>query len=52
MTYTIAVNEENAAFSRVVTAPTNGSAGTIHGVLEYYRNFYLRLPMIKLLNLF
>jgi L-serine dehydratase len=41
MTYAIAVNEENAAFSRVVTAPTNGSAGTIPGVLEYYRNFYL-----------
>ncbi len=40
MTYAIAVNEENAAFSRVVTAPTNGSAGTIPGVLEYYRNFY------------
>lgn len=40
MTYAIAVNEENAAFSRVVTAPTNGSAGTIPGVLEYYHNFY------------
>ncbi len=39
MVYAIAVNEENAAFSRVVTAPTNGSAGTIPGVLEYYRNF-------------
>lgn len=37
--YAIAVNEENAAFSRIVTAPTNGSAGTIPGVLEYYRNF-------------
>lgn len=40
MTYAIAVNEENASFSRVVTAPTNGSAGTIPGVLEYYLNFY------------
>ena len=40
MTYAMAVNEENAAFSRVVTAPTNGSAGTIPGVLEYYRQFY------------
>ena len=39
MTYAMAVNEENAAFSRVVTAPTNGSAGTIPGVLEYYRQF-------------
>lgn len=39
MAYAIAVNEENAAFSRIVTAPTNGAAGTIPGVLEYYRNF-------------
>lgn len=39
MAYAIGVNEENAAFSRIVTAPTNGSAGTIPGVLEYYRNF-------------
>ena len=39
MVYAIAVNEENASFQRVVTAPTNGSAGTIPGVLEYYRNF-------------
>lgn len=38
--YAIAVNEENADFGRVVTAPTNGSAGTIAGVLEYYRNQY------------
>lgn len=38
--YAIAVNEENASFGRVVTAPTNGSAGTIAGVLEYYRNQY------------
>jgi len=39
ITYAIAVNEENAAFSKIVTAPTNGSAGTIAGVLEYYKNF-------------
>ncbi|MFN8771303.1 MAG: L-serine ammonia-lyase [Neisseriaceae bacterium] len=37
--YAIAVNEENAAFGRIVTAPTNGASGTIPGVLEYYRNF-------------
>ena len=37
--FAMAVNEENASFSRIVTAPTNGSAGTIAGVLEYYRNF-------------
>lgn len=50
MTYAIAVNEENAAFSRVVTAPTNGAAGTIPGVLEYYRNFYLGANEDKLVE--
>lgn len=34
--YAIAVNEENAAGGRVVTAPTNGSAGVIPAVLMYY----------------
>lgn len=38
--YAIAVNEENAAGGRVVTAPTNGAAGIIPSVLSYYRNFY------------
>jgi L-serine dehydratase len=38
--YAIAVNEENAAGSRVVTAPTNGAAGTIPAVIRYYREFY------------
>jgi L-serine dehydratase len=32
----LAVNEENAAFGRVVTAPTNGAAGVIPAVLQYY----------------
>ena len=32
----LAVNEENASFGRVVTAPTNGSAGVIPAVLMYY----------------
>ena len=32
----MAVNEENAAFGRVVTAPTNGAAGVIPAVLQYY----------------
>lgn len=50
MTYAIAVNEENASFSRVVTAPTNGSAGTIPGVLEYYRNFYLGVTDDKIVE--
>jgi L-serine dehydratase len=35
--YAIAVNEENAAGGRVVTAPTNGAAGVIPAVLKYYR---------------
>ena len=39
MAYAMAVNEENASFKRIVTAPTNGAAGTIPGVLEYYREF-------------
>lgn len=34
--YAIAVNEENAAGGRVVTAPTNGAAGIIPAVLHYY----------------
>jgi L-serine dehydratase len=34
--YALAVNEENAAGGRVVTAPTNGSAGVIPAVLAYY----------------
>ena len=36
--YALAVNEENAAGGRVVTAPTNGAAGIIPAVLHYYRN--------------
>jgi L-serine dehydratase len=38
--YAMAVNEENAAGGRVVTAPTNGAAGIIPSVLTYYKNFY------------
>jgi L-serine dehydratase len=37
--YAIAVNEENAAGGRVVTAPTNGAAGIIPAVLRYFRDF-------------
>ena len=37
--YALAVNEENAAGGRVVTAPTNGAAGIIPAVLHYYMNF-------------
>jgi len=37
--FALAVNEENAAFGRVVTAPTNGAAGVIPAVLLYYIAF-------------
>lgn len=37
--FALAVNEENAAGGRVVTAPTNGAAGIIPAVLGYYRRF-------------
>ncbi|MDD9909861.1 MAG: L-serine ammonia-lyase [Ahrensia sp.] len=38
--YAMAVNEENAAGGRVVTAPTNGAAGVIPAVLSYYQRFH------------
>lgn len=38
--YAMAVNEENAAGGRVVTAPTNGASGIIPAVLKYYQEFY------------
>ncbi len=37
--YALAVNEENAAGGRVVTAPTNGAAGILPSVLHYYERF-------------
>ena len=37
--FALAVNEENASFGRVVTAPTNGAAGVIPAVLMYYISF-------------
>ncbi len=40
--FAIAVNEENAAFGRVVTAPTNGAAGVIPAVLMYYLCFCVK----------
>lgn len=42
--FAIAVNEENAAGGRVVTAPTNGAAGIIPAVLQYYLTFF---PNVK-----
>ncbi len=38
--YALAVNEENAAGGRVVTAPTNGAAGIVPAVLHYYLHFH------------
>jgi L-serine dehydratase len=38
--FALAVNEENASFGRVVTAPTNGAAGVIPAVLLYYSTFF------------
>jgi L-serine dehydratase len=37
--FALSVNEENASFGRIVTAPTNGAAGVIPAVLRYYRDF-------------
>jgi L-serine dehydratase len=37
--YAIAVNEENAAGGRVVTAPTNGAAGIVPAIAQYYKKF-------------
>lgn len=37
--FALAVNEQNAAFGRVVTAPTNGSAGVIPAVIQYFLAF-------------
>ena len=37
--YALAVNEENAAGGRVVTAPTNGAAGVVPAIMMYYRRF-------------
>ncbi len=37
--FALSVNEENASFSRVVTAPTNGAAGVVPAVLQYFITF-------------
>jgi L-serine dehydratase len=37
--FALAVNEENAAGGRIVTAPTNGAAGVIPAVMHYYRRY-------------
>jgi L-serine dehydratase len=45
--YALAVNEENAAGGRVVTAPTNGAAGIIPAVLHYYVFHVLKQPFAQ-----
>jgi len=48
--FALAVNEENASFSRVVTAPTNGAAGVIPAVLHYYYVFYPEVSEEKIIQ--
>lgn len=48
--FALAVNEENAAFGRVVTAPTNGAAGVIPAVLLYFIAFCDGDDEIKIFN--
>ena len=45
--FALAVNEENASFGRVVTAPTNGAAGVIPAVLMYYTLFCITPPHLS-----
>lgn len=48
--FALAVNEENADFGRVVTAPTNGAAGVIPAVLQYYITFHNALEENKIIQ--
>ena len=48
--FAMAVNEENASFGRVVTAPTNGAAGVIPAVLMYYLCFINHDPDDQIIN--
>jgi L-serine dehydratase len=50
--YAMAVNEENAAGGRVVTAPTNGAAGVIPAVAHYYERFISESDHEGLVNFF
>ncbi|WP_263357019.1 L-serine ammonia-lyase [Acidicapsa ligni] len=50
--YAMAVNEENAAGGRVVTAPTNGAAGVVPAVAHYYLNFIPGADQAGLLRYF
>jgi L-serine dehydratase len=48
--FALAVNEENASFGRVVTAPTNGAAGVIPAVLQYFVIFCDGFPDNKIVS--
>lgn len=48
--FAMAVNEENAAGGRVVTAPTNGAAGIIPAVLTYFRKFHAQANDEQVVN--
>ncbi|HJW18444.1 MAG TPA: L-serine ammonia-lyase [Flavisolibacter sp.] len=48
--FALAVNEENASFGRVVTAPTNGAAGVIPAVLQYYIVFHEHVTKEKIIQ--
>lgn len=48
--YALAVNEENAAGGRVVTAPTNGACGIVPAVLAYYQQFIAPLNQESIQN--
>jgi L-serine dehydratase len=48
--FALAVNEENASFGRVVTAPTNGAAGVIPAVLQYYFIFTENISEEKIIQ--
>ena len=50
--YAIAVNEENAAGGRVVTAPTNGAAGVVPAVAHYYERFISESDHEGIVNFF
>jgi len=48
--FALAVNEENASFGRVVTAPTNGASGVIPAVLQYFITFHDGLDDRKIMQ--
>jgi L-serine dehydratase len=50
--FALAVNEENASFGRVVTAPTNGAAGVVPAVLQYYLIFVAPAEPVKAITSF